>query len=200
MFCTNCGHELPQDARTCPNCGNVLSDVAAPAAEAPAAEAAPVAPEAPVAQPAPVPEVASAPVTPPAPEQSAPTFTAPAQNTYQAPEQTYAASSSMGYTDIPPVEAVDPDAKKKGIAGLVIGIIGIVLCWVPFLNLATTIACIIGTVISLKAMKALPVGSDGRGMAIAGLSCSITGLVLSAGLMACYGCIIGLGVITDSCY
>lgn len=106
----------------------------------------------------------------------------------------------MGYTDIPPVEAVDPDAKKKGIAGLVIGIIGIVLCWVPFLNLATTVACVIGTVISLKAMKALPVGSDGRGIAIAGLSCSITGLVLSAGLMACYGCIIGLGVITDSYY
>lgn len=90
------------------------------------------------------------------------------------------------------VSAASKSAKTKAIAALVIGIVAIVLCWVPFLNILAGIASIVGTVISFQAMKALPQGADGRGLAIAGLACCICGIVFNLCLAACYGCTVAL--------
>jgi hypothetical protein len=58
-----------------------------------------------------------------------------------------------------------------GVAGLVLGIASIVLCWVPFLGLASGI---VGLVCSVKQRKAFP-----NGIATGGLVTSIIGTVFS---------------------
>lgn len=58
------------------------------------------------------------------------------------------------------------------IAGLVLGIISIVLCWIPLFDL---VIGIVGLILSLLGRRSL----SRRGLAIAGLVCSIIGLILS---------------------
>ena len=58
------------------------------------------------------------------------------------------------------------------IAGMVLGIICIVLCWIPFMDV---ILGIVGLVLSLLGRRS----SARSGIAIAGLVCSVIGLALS---------------------
>jgi len=58
------------------------------------------------------------------------------------------------------------------IASLVLGIVGLVLCWVPLLGLA---ASIVGLILGIKGQR-----STGKGMAIAGIVLSSIGLFISA--------------------
>lgn len=74
-----------------------------------------------------------------------------------------------------PMTAVDRKAKRMGIASLILGIIGIVFCWILVISLITGI---IGIVLSVKARNSIPVGAPGRGIATAGLVLSIIGIVL----------------------
>ena len=63
------------------------------------------------------------------------------------------------------------------VAGLVLGIIALALCWVPFLNwILSLLGIIFG---GLGIGKAGRVGGRGKGMAIAGLICAILGVVVS---------------------
>ena len=64
----------------------------------------------------------------------------------------------------------DPN-RTAAIAGMVIGIVSVVLCCVPYLSIALGIT---GLILSVKGMKS----TTARGMAIAGLVCSIVGLAL----------------------
>lgn len=78
-----------------------------------------------------------------------------------------------------PVKAVVYDAvpdknSNLAVAALVFGIMGIIFCWFPFLNLVLSIVGIICAIISLSKKN------PGKGMAIAGLILSIIGLLLGA--------------------
>jgi hypothetical protein len=67
------------------------------------------------------------------------------------------------------------EGNGMAVAGLVLGIIALVLCWVPFINwLMSLLGIIFG---ALGIGKANRVGR-GKGMAIAGLICAILGAVL----------------------
>ncbi len=62
------------------------------------------------------------------------------------------------------------------VAGLVLGIVALVFCWIPFLNwILAILAVIFGAVGVSKANK---IGGKGKGMAIAGLVMGIVGALL----------------------
>lgn len=63
------------------------------------------------------------------------------------------------------------------VAGLVMGIIALVLCWVPFLNWIMSLLGIIFGALGMS--KANRIGGRGKGMAVAGLICAILGVVVS---------------------
>lgn len=83
-----------------------------------------------------------------------------------APQQGY-----MGYMPQP------TQANGPGIASLVLGIFGIILCWIPVLGLGISI---VGLILANLGMKRL----DGRGIAVAGLVLSIIAAVFSACITA----------------
>ena len=154
MFCPNCGIQIPDDARFCPDCGTVLTaaDEAAQAVSADVPQV-PVEPE-PVQQPAVMPQPAPAPV----PEiQPAPSFAAPIQ---PAPSS---ASSQ------PPVVFIP--AQKNNIL-CVVGFFGalasILMGGIP--SLAALILSVIGLVQTKQRNE------RGRGLAIAGIIVSSVGV------------------------
>lgn len=65
----------------------------------------------------------------------------------------------------------------KSVASMVLGILSLVFCWVPFLGL---ILSLIGLPLGVSGMRMFAPGTPGggRGMAIAGLVTSIIGLIL----------------------
>ena len=81
-------------------------------------------------------------------------------------------------------------AYGKGIASMVLGILSIVLCYVPVLGL---ILSLVGLPLGVSAMRALAPGTPGggRGMAIAGVVTTIVGLV--------FGLLIIAGVLLVGC-
>ena len=70
-----------------------------------------------------------------------------------------------------------PSQPSKGmsIAALVLGILSLVLFWVPYANYVILVLSILGVVFGAKGMKDNATGS-GHGLAIAGLVLSIIGL------------------------
>lgn len=89
---------------------------------------------------------------------------------YQQPPVYPQPPMNQPYYGVPAPMPKNPN-KGKAIAGMVLGICGLV---VPYLG---TICAIIGLIISIMALKGYHEGEPGRGMAIAGLVCSIIGLV-----------------------
>jgi len=80
-------------------------------------------------------------------------------------------------------------AKNKGIASLVLGILSLVVVWFGYGTLIALVLSIIGIVLGVGARKELA-PDQGRGLATAGMICSIIGLVLSTlWLIACVLCI-----------
>lgn len=73
--------------------------------------------------------------------------------------------------------------RTAAIAGMVIGIVSVVLCCVPYLSIALGIT---GLILSVKGMKS----TTARGMAIAGLVCSIVGLALGV-IYSIYWSVVG---------
>lgn len=62
------------------------------------------------------------------------------------------------------------------VAGLVLGILGLVLCWIPFVGwLCALLGIILG---GLGMSKAKSIAGKGKGMAIAGLICGLIGLLI----------------------
>ena len=80
-------------------------------------------------------------------------------------------------------------AKNKGIASLVLGIVSLVVLWFGYGSLIAMILSIIGIVLGVGARKELA-PDQGRGLAPAGMVCSIIALILSTlWLLACVVCI-----------
>ena len=87
-------------------------------------------------------------------------------------------------------------AKGKAIASLVLGIVALLLCWWGWVGIISIVLSIIGIILGIGSRKELP-AEQGRGMATAGMICSIIALVLSSiVLVACVICtstLYGLG-------
>lgn len=61
------------------------------------------------------------------------------------------------------------------VAGMVLGILGLVLCWIPFVGAA---CALVGLILGVLGMgRANKIGGAGKGMAIAGLITGILGLL-----------------------
>ena len=85
----------------------------------------------------------------------------------------------------------NPSDKKKAIASMVCGIIGVVLGWTGVLAIVGLVVSIIGVFLAVKARNGIPVGGDGRGMATAGLVCGIIGIVFGGIVALCVLCVGG---------
>ena len=82
-----------------------------------------------------------------------------------------------------------PPQQKPGqglaIAGMVCGIVSLVLFWIPFFGVVPPI---VGLVLSVLGMKKLKEAGVPTGMAVAGMVCSIIALPLSVFICAfCFG-------------
>ena len=73
----------------------------------------------------------------------------------------------------------------KAILGLILGICSNVLFWMP---IVPVLASIIGIVVSVIGMKDADELRSGKGMAIAGLVCSIIALIVGGMFTSCYMC------------
>lgn len=88
----------------------------------------------------------------------------------------------------PPTNPPQPNpGLGLGIASMVMGILGVLGCWIPIVNIFTGILAIIGIILAAISIKKTPLGSS-KGMAIAGLVCSIIGTVFGLGGWLCIGC------------
>lgn len=65
---------------------------------------------------------------------------------------------------------------NAAVVAMVLGILSIVLCWVPIISL---ILAIVALVCSAKGFKNAKTTNKGRGFSIAGLSCGSVGIVFS---------------------
>ncbi|MEL4105391.1 DUF4190 domain-containing protein [Oscillospiraceae bacterium WX1] len=159
----------------------------------------------PVSQPVQQPPVPaqSAPTPPVPPPQQAPQNNTPyyAQPPYYSPPQS--AYPPAGYGAPPPYYAQPSPQSGKATASLVLGIIGIVVSWVPWVFVAGLVCSIIGLVMGVGARKILPPGQD-QTRATAGMVCSIIGLVISVVIFIIYlffiALMINLGSYSGSSY
>lgn len=186
MFCENCGAPIEAGQAFCMSCGAKVN--AAPAAEAVAPVAQPVA-EA-VAEAEPVAEAVAQPVV----EAAAPVaeavqpvaeaVAAPVAEAVQPAAEAVAApvaEAAQPVQQAQPVAAAPAASGKNGfaIAGLILGIVTMVFCWVPILVWVLGGTGLALSIVGLVKSKV----KGGKGQ-------SITGLVLSA-----VGAVIGVFVI-----
>lgn len=69
------------------------------------------------------------------------------------------------------------------IAGLVIGIIGLILFWMPFAGLGAAVIALILSIMGMK--KAGVLGGAGKGAAVAGIVIAILGILAGGATTAC---------------
>jgi len=68
-------------------------------------------------------------------------------------------------------------SNTMAIAGMILGILSIVFCWIPLLGL---VLAIIGLILGVKGLNnAKQMEGKGKGFGIAGISCGSVGIVLS---------------------
>lgn len=84
----------------------------------------------------------------------------------------------------PPPSAQAPQSQEQGnglaVAGMVLGIIGLVFCWVPVLGwILALLGLIFGAIGNGKANR---IGGKGKGMALAGLIMGVLGLIIGIAL------------------
>ncbi|MCL2574214.1 MAG: hypothetical protein FWE34_06675 [Defluviitaleaceae bacterium] len=65
------------------------------------------------------------------------------------------------------------------VASLVLGVLALVLMWIPVLGIAAIPAALIGIVLAVVGKKNLAAAGSPTGMATAGLVCSIIALIIS---------------------
>lgn len=141
MFCENCGSQIADGSAICPNCGAAVR--VSPAT----GEAVPVAP------------IQAQPVEPVQPVQ--PVYQQPVQPVYQQPayqQPIYQQPAAGG-------------SKALAITALILGICGLVFCWIPVFGLLIAVA---GLIVGIFALK----NPNGKGMGITGFVLSIVGIVI----------------------
>lgn len=77
------------------------------------------------------------------------------------------------------------------VAGLVLGIIAVLGCWIPYGNTIMLILGIVGIVLAVKGRKQAIAAGAPTGMATAGLVLSIIGTVIAGiGFLSCTLCVV----------
>ena len=80
--------------------------------------------------------------------------------------------------------------KGMSVAGLVLGIVSIVLAWFYMINIAALVCGIVGIILAVKGKKAAVAAGAPTGLGTAGLVLSIIGTVIAGiGFFACTVCI-----------
>lgn len=106
----------------------------------------------------------------------------PYEQPYQQPYQQPLPPSPYGPGAPPPPpyhSYVQPKTGNgKAVAGLVLGILSIVLCWIAFFDAIFVVLGLIFSLLALSESKRRPDGA-GRSMAIGGLVCTIVGAILA---------------------
>lgn len=187
MFCEQCGSSIPDGQSFCSNCG-APAPVAAPA-PAPAPAAAPVV----AAAPAPAPAPAAQPVQPVYQQPQA----QPVQPVYQQVQPVQPVYQQPVYQQAQPVQPVyqqpvyqspayqanlGPKKLPNGAAtaGLIFGIISLVLVWVPVLNIfSTAILGLLGLIFSIVGLAKK--NGAGKPKAVVGLVLTIISIVSTIG-------------------
>ena len=162
MKCSSCSAEIQDGSRFCENCG--------------AAQAVP-------------PETTRQMVPPQSPGAGSPTAEAPKSTT---PLPTPPTGPPYG---VPPPSAPPPGIapgpvpyqrtavgtrnEPLAIAALAVGIGSLVFMWTPFFSIVLGIAGLVLGIIAMNRIKAQPEELTGRGMALGGLICGISGAVLN---------------------
>ena len=78
--------------------------------------------------------------------------------------------------------------KNFAIVSLVLSIVAAVVCWFGWGAIIALVCGIVGIVFAVKARNLMPVGTDGRGMATAGLVVSIVAVSLCGIAVVCWIC------------
>ena len=77
-------------------------------------------------------------------------------------------------------------ANGMAIASLVLGIVSVLIVWIPIVGILGTIMALIGLVLGILALKKI----GGRGMAIGGIVCAGVSLVITALYMVGFAAIL----------
>ena len=166
MFCESCGALIPDGQSFCSNCGAPAPAQAAPVQAAP--------------QPAPAPQPMAQPVQP------VQQYAQPAPQPVQ-PVQQYAQPVQQAQpVYVQPVVAIPAQPRKSSgmaIAGLIMGIFALVLCWFPVVNWILGLLGLIFSIIGIAKKN-----GGAKGAAIAGLILTILGAILS---IVMFGAIMG---------
>lgn len=175
MVCQACGHEVSDDASFCPRCGAGLKGVKKQGAETPegasggtaepptSISTGQVAPTPPTAFDTRQTETTTSVPTPPAVSQPV----RPCQVTIPGPI---------------PYPQVLPRTDGMCVAAMILGIVGLVLIWVPFLAWILGLLGIVFGALGMKSVRDNPTGRSGYGMGLAGLILGTLSLVGGVGL------------------
>ena len=186
MYCESCGTFIPDGQSFCSNCGApaaqpAVQQQAAPApAPGPAPAAAPIA-AAPVAAAAPAPQ--PVPVQP-VYQQPQPVQPVYQQPVYQQPQAVQPVYQQPVYQQPVYQQVASASPAKRGngaaTAGLVLGILTLVFCWLPVFNVITTgIMGLLGLIFSIVGLAKKNAG--GKGKAVAGLVLTLLGIIGTIG-------------------
>ena len=120
----------------------------------------------------------------------------PQQQAYAPPPQGYPPQQQgyppiqQGYAPVPP----KPPGYGLGIASMILGILALLICYVPWVNIASLVMSIIGLVLAIMAKKKNAEVGAPPGLATAGLVTSIIALIVSAILfVTCTVCLCAAG-------
>lgn len=81
------------------------------------------------------------------------------------------------------------NGKGLSIAGLVLGIVAVVFCWLAIWNTIALVCAIVGLICAIKGKKLATESGEPTGIATAGLVLSIIGLVFAGiGFLTCTVC------------
>ena len=168
MFCPNCGNEIDNNAAFCNNCGTKIDAQVTPENTAPIGV-----------------DTNATPDVPPVPPMNEPVnnaqqpFNQPNNAANQQPNNPYHQPQQMNYNapqQAPQTPATYP-GKGMGIAGMVLGIVSIVLFCAWYLS----IPCgIVGLILSIIANNKAKVVGVKNSLALAGIICSAIGLAVCA--------------------
>lgn len=180
MYCESCGSFIPDGQSFCSNCGSPAPQAAPQPVAQPAPQpvaqpavqpvAQPVAQSIPVAQPV----AQSVPVAQPVAQAVPVAQSVPVQPVYQQPVYTQPV-----YTQ-PVMVAAAPVKRGNGAAtaGLVFGILALVLSWIPGFNIFTTaLFGLLGLIFSIVGLVKKNAG--GKGKAVAGLILTVLAVIVT---------------------
>jgi hypothetical protein len=92
------------------------------------------------------------------------------------------------YPPAPPQQYAPPPAQKGSglaVAAMVLGIVAVVFCWIPFLNVLSIVLGVIALALGVPAMiSALHGKRSGKGMAIAGVVLAVVAIIASIAVSA----------------